>query len=116
MTVRDFCARTGQSVEKLVTFCFSERKAAAAARKPPVARSASKTAGVDTRSRVGREKFDRELVQLLRGVRSGMAARDIAEETGATLVQIRSAVARLVAKSKVRFDGKTAARRYWACG
>jgi len=38
------------------------------------------------------------------------------EETDASLQQIRSAVVRLVAKKKVRFKGKTAARRYWARG
>lgn len=115
MTVREFCARTNQSVEKLVEFCSSQRAPVRKTLASP-ARSTANAVGVDTRSRAGREKFDLELIQILRGVRSGMAARDIAEETGATLVQIRSAVARLVAQSKVRFDGKTAARRYWACG
>ena len=37
---------------------------------------------------------------------------DIAEETGASLPQIRSAIVRL--GKKVRFKGNTAARRYWA--
>jgi len=40
-----------------------------------------------------------------------MSARDIAEDADASLRQIRSAVARMVAKKK-RFEGKTAARRY----
>lgn len=44
------------------------------------------------------------------------AETGIAEETGASLQQIRSAVARMVAKRKARFEGKTAAGRYWARG
>jgi len=71
---------------------------------------------VDTRTQAGRKAFDGVLVEVLKGVTSGMSARDIAEETDASLQQIRSAVARLVAKRKVRFEGKTAARRYWARG
>ncbi|MGH1347978.1 MAG: hypothetical protein ACRBN8_40865 [Nannocystales bacterium] len=38
--------------------------------------------------------------------------RDHAEETDASVQQIRSAIARLVARLKVRFKGKMAARCY----
>ena len=49
---------------------------------------------------------------LLTGVQNGLSARDIAEETGASLPQIRSAIVRL--GKTVRSKGNTAARRYWA--
>jgi len=61
---------------------------------------ATHPSAVDTRTQAGRKAFDRVLM----------------EETDASLQQIRSAVVRLVAKKKVRFKGKTAARRYWARG
>ncbi len=127
MTVGELCARTGRSVGALVEFCTGGVQAEAAAppsrSKKAATSSRSKTkvakvprSAVETRTRAGREALDRSLVELLRGVKSGMSARDIAEETGASLEQIRSAVGRLVSKKKVRFEGKTAARRYWARG
>lgn len=114
LTAEEFCARTGQSVEGLVEFCFGDQRA-------PVSKTAkaprkTQRAAVETRTRGGREAFDAMLLELLRGARSGMGARDIAEETEASLPQIRSSIARLVEKKAVRFEGKTAARRYWARG
>lgn len=71
----------------------------------------SSTSAVETRTRIGRDAFDAALLGLLTGVQNGLSARDIAEETGASLPQIRSAVVRL--GNKIRFKGNTAARRYW---
>lgn len=60
----------------------------------------------DTPSQAGREAFDRVLMEVLQGVASGMSARDIVEETDASLPQIRSAVARLVAKEEGPLRGQ----------
>jgi|GEM_PF-1505378 len=134
MTVSEFCARTGRSVEDLVEFCAGRGGSAPKGKATPAlaakasgkssakptksAKPSAKAAasGVETRTQAGRDAFDAALLDLLKGVQSGMGARDIADETGASLPQIRSAVARLVSKKKVRFEGKTAARRYWARG
>ena len=69
---------------------------------------------MNTRTQAGRDAFDASLLALLTGVQSGLSAREIAEETGASLPQIRSAIARL--GKRVQSKGKTVARRYWAKG
>ncbi len=86
-------------------------RAAVVAPSPKKMTAKAPASAAEARTQVGREAFDRGLVELLRGVKNGMSARDIAEETGASLEQIRSSVGRLVPK-KMRFEGKTAARRY----
>lgn len=119
VTVAELCARTGRSVEDLVRFCSrNAAKAPAAARtsSPPATTAkptdSPGTTTVETRTRAGRDAFDTALLGLLAGVQNGLSARDIAEETGASLPQIRSAITRL--GKKVRSKGNTAARRYWA--
>ncbi len=56
----------------------------------------------DTPSQAGRETFDRVLMEALEGVTS--------RRRTPRLRQVRSAVARLVAKKKVRIEGRTVAR------
>lgn len=120
MTVAELCARAGRSVEDVVRFCSGDSGAkASTTRRPssskPTSAKATKpasAASVETRTRAGRNAFDTALLALLTGVQNGLSARDIAEETGASLPQIRSAIVRL--GKKVRFKGNTAARRYWA--
>lgn len=120
MTVAELCARAGRSVEDVVRFCSGGSSATASTtRRPSSTKPTSATAtepasvaSVETRTRAGRDAFDTALLALLTGVQNGLSARDIAEETGASLSQIRSAIVRL--GKKVRFKGNTAARRYWA--
>ena len=114
MAVGELCARTGCSVEALVEFCSGHGGLSTTTAHPERVRAPA--LAVETRTQAGRETLDRALVELLQGVTNGMGARDIAEETGASLLQIRSSITRLVAKKKVRFEGKTTARRYWARG
>lgn len=122
MTVAELCARADRSVEDLIRFCSggTTAKASTVARASSTATKSTKTAkphsamAVETRTQAGRDAFDAALLGLLTGVQNGLGARDIAEETGASLPQIRSAIARL--GKKIRSKGNTAARRYWVRG
>ena len=115
LTVAELSGRTGRSIEDIVRFCSGGvvAEASSARRSSSTAATApSSISAVETRTRTGRDAFDAALLGLLTGVQNGLSARDIAEETGASLPQIRSAVVRL--GNKIRFKGNTAARRYWA--
>lgn len=120
LTAEELCTRTGTRVEDLVRFCFEERRANGTGNRratKPTGRKRQTAGGrdsVSTRTQSGRDAFDASLLALLTGVQSGLSAREIAEETGASLPQIRSAIARL--GKRVQSKGNTVARRYWAKG
>ena len=120
LTAAEFCTRTGTRVEDLVRFCFEGRRAKGTGSRRATSSTgrkrqpAQERGSVNTRTQAGRDAFDASLLALLTGVQSGLSAREIAEETGASLPQIRSAIARL--GKRVQSKGKTVARRYWAKG
>ncbi len=52
-------------------------------------------------------------MKVLEGAPQGLGGRELADSVQTTLPQLRGSLKRLVDAKKVRFAGKTSARRYW---
>ncbi len=111
MTVSEFCGRTGRSVDDLLGFCGGASPSTHRIQQP----SPAPTKSTRTRaSSLDLAALDERVVTLLRGARKGLGGRELADSTGTSLPQLRGSLKRLVSAKRVRFDGQTSARRYWA--
>lgn len=113
MTVSEFCARTGRSIDDLLRFCGGS----GSPRSKNLPRTPSPAPKVGKRTRatsLDLVALDERVVTLLRGARKGLGGRELADSTGTSLPQLRGSLKRLVSAKRVRFDGQTSARRYWA--
>ena len=82
--------------------------------KPKVkrARAATTTSGVDTRTPDGRAEYDKAVLKAVRKSREPIGAADICAVAGGSPLQVRVALARLIADGQVAWTGKARGTKY----
>lgn len=81
---------------------------------PKAKRGAPKTSGVDTRTPDGRAEYDKAVLKALRKSREPIGAAEICTVAGGSPLQVRVALARLIAAEQVTWTGKARGTKYEA--
>ena len=78
------------------------------------ARAGATTSGVDTRTPDGRAEYDKAVLKAVRKSREPLGAAEICAVAGGSPLQVRVALARLIAAGQVAWTGKARGTKYEA--
>ena len=77
-------------------------------------RASTQTSGVDTRTLDGRAEYDKAVLKVVRKSREPIGAAEICAVAGGSPLQVRVALARLIADGRVTWTGKARGTKYEA--
>jgi hypothetical protein len=108
MTLSELSTRSGKTVSQIVEWALGGR----GVRRGNSAPAAGGLKRVDTRTPVGRDAYDEQVLAAVEGAKGPIGAGEVREQVGGTALQARTALNRLIEAGKINYEGRARATRY----